>query len=288
MTSKLKKIEGKKQMANLYFQKLNDLEIKHKIKLIETSFGDTNVIMAGNFNKPSLILVHGFCSCAPFALETILGLEKHFKIYAIDVLGASNLNPNRILKTKTNDYEKWIYEILSFLQVYNAYFMGISLGGYIGLKSLVLNSNRFKKVFLINPVGVVNYKYLNILTQILPLHLFFKLFKKEIYVKKIYEKFFSENEAFTFNFFKTILCYSKFKFISYPLISKQEAISITTPLYFIISEDEAIYSGKKLVEKSKEFFPSIEEVILFEKTKHFLNKKQHQMIVDYILKTIKF
>lgn len=287
MTSKLKKIEGKKQMANLYFQKLNDLEIIYKIKLVETSFGDTNVIIAGDFNKPSLILVHGFCSCAPFALETMLGLENHFRIYAIDVLGESHLNQNRILKTKTNDYEKWIYEILSYLQVYDAYFMGISLGGYIGLKSLVLNSRRFKKVFLINPIGVVNYKYLNILTQILPLHIMFKFLNNETYVKKMYRKIFTEKDAFTFSSFRTLLSYGMFKFVSYPLISKQETTSITTPLYLIVSEDEVIYSGRKLVQKSKDFFPSIEEVVLFEKAKHFLNKKQHQMIVNYILKTVK-
>lgn len=286
MKTKFKHKEGRKQMLNLYFQKLDNLALSYDLKTIETSFGDTNVITTSGNNNPPLILVHGFCSCAPFAMETILSLEKYFKIYAIDIIGQPNLSEEESEILKAENYAKWMYEILSRLQIYNAYFVGISLGGYIGLKTLVLNSRRFDKAFLINPAGIVKFNFTAILLKIVLPGLRFKYSKKEKYLKKIKKNIFTEVDLFLYNYLKSFLLFCEVKFCKNILISRKEANSITTPLYIIASDDKVIYSGKKLLRKSKKIFPSLEEVILFPKTKHILSKNQHEYIVDYILKTI--
>lgn len=286
MKTKLKNKESKKQMLNLYFQKLDDLALTYELRTVETSFGDTNIITVGDNKNPPLILVHGFYSSAPFALEMIRGLEKHFKIYAVDILGEPNLSETNSEVLKSDDYAKWMYEILSRLQIYNANFIGISLGGFIGLKSLVLNSMRFKKAFFINPTGIVNCNSLNITAKILLPNLYFKLFKKDKYIKKIQKRVSMKDDVFTFNYLKTLLSYHKLNSIFYHLISRQEAKSITTSLYIIASEDGLIYSGKKVLRKAKEIFPSLEEVVLLPKTKHFLSKKQYKSIINYIFRKI--
>ena len=285
MKSKLKYKEGRKQIANLYFQKLDDLALAYELNTIETSFGDTNIITIGD-NNPPLILVHGFYSCAPFAIETILDLEKYFKIYAIDILGEPNLSEETSGVLKTENYAKWMYEILSRLQIYNAYFIGFSLGGFIGLKSLVLNSTRFKKAFLINPSGIVKFNTIPVLVQILLPSIGFKYTNRERYLKKIQKGIFTEVDLFSHKFLKTILLFCKLKPVTNDLIFRKEANSITTRLYIIASEDGVVFSGKKLLKKTKKMFPSLEEVIFFPKGKHILSAKQHKFIVDYILKTI--
>lgn len=155
---KKENIHTKEQMLRFYYKTLDTLNVNFEFKTVETSFGDTNVILLNNTNKPQLILVHGLASCAPFAIETLKGLDKYFKVYAIDILNEPNLSDNYKLNPLKNEHSKWFYEVLSCLQIYNAYFVGFSLGGYVGLQTLITDSTRFKKAFLINPLGIVKNK----------------------------------------------------------------------------------------------------------------------------------
>ena len=46
--------EGKEKILNLYNQKLNELDIEYSEKRIETSFGNTNIIITGDVKQPSV------------------------------------------------------------------------------------------------------------------------------------------------------------------------------------------------------------------------------------------
>lgn len=52
MKSLFRSEEGKKQIINLYEQKLRDLDIDYNYKIIETIFGKTNIIITGDSTKP--------------------------------------------------------------------------------------------------------------------------------------------------------------------------------------------------------------------------------------------
>lgn len=280
--SKIKNTD-KAQILNLYYQKLDSLGLEFELQTVETTFGDTNVIVLENNKKPPLILVHGFLSCAPFALENLKGLEKYFKIYAIDVLGEHNLSDAFYLNPTNKDYSNWFYEVLSRLQVYNAYFVGISLGGFIGFKTLVANSKRFKKAFFINPTGVVNFNILKVATHLLvPLLLYNKL-QKEKYLRKVFHRLSYKKDALLYNFVSKKILISKASSYYFPLISKPEAIQIQTPLYIIASEDGLIYGGKALIQKAKKHFPSLKEVIFLKDAKHILTIKENEIVINYIL-----
>ena len=98
--------ELKKEIIDLYYKKLNELDIDYEFLTVETSFGDTNIIVTGKVNKPPLVLVHGENSCVPMAICKLKGLEDKFRIYAIDVLGQPNLSDDVRLSMKTDDYGK--------------------------------------------------------------------------------------------------------------------------------------------------------------------------------------
>ncbi|WP_405565768.1 alpha/beta fold hydrolase [Polaribacter sp. Asnod6-C07] len=282
MKSKIKNTD-KAQILNLYYQKLDNLGLAFELQTVETSFGDTNVIILENNKKPQLILVHGFLGCAPFAIETLKGLEKYFKIYAIDVLGEPNLSDEYYLNPTEKDHSKWFYEVISCLQVYNAYLVGISLGGFIGFKGLVTNSKRFKKAFFINPTGVVKWNFFKTATHILLPSILFKKFNDQKYLLKIYNKLYPKKDVLSLKYLSEKIKITDIDAYNFPLISEQEAMSIQTPLYIIASEDGVIYKGKALMENAKKMYHSLQGVVFLKNAKHILSKKEHKIVINYIL-----
>ena len=102
MQSLYKSEFGKNEILNLYNQKLKELEIEYKYRVIDTDFGKTNIIVAGDSTKPPLIIIHGSNGCAPIALETYPTLSKKFQIFAIDVLAQPNKSAETRLSMKDN------------------------------------------------------------------------------------------------------------------------------------------------------------------------------------------
>ena len=86
MKSLFKTEKGKKEILSLYDAKLNELNIEFEYIKVNTTFGETNIIVTGNPSNPPIIIVHGSNGCAPIALETYPNLNKSFRVYAVDVL----------------------------------------------------------------------------------------------------------------------------------------------------------------------------------------------------------
>ena len=104
MESLYKSETGKAEIFNLYDKKLKDLNINYHYKTVETAFGKTNVIITGDASKPPILIVHGSNGCAPIALETYVGLDTHFQVFAVDVLAQPNKSAETRLSMKNDDY----------------------------------------------------------------------------------------------------------------------------------------------------------------------------------------
>lgn len=278
--------ESRKQMIDLYYQKLEQLQMDVTMQTIETSFGDTNVIKTKANKKPPLILVHSFYSCAPNALEYCKGLEKYFQIYVIDVLGVSVLGDFNHLNQKKEDYQQWIYEILARLQVTNAYLVGISLGAFISLKALTLCSDRFKMAFLISPAGIIPKNSLQIFLKITIPKFLYHYSKKEKYLTKI-KTIIVDNKIDSKYFLHSLTSSSNDKIILNLKITKRDIKQIQTPIHIIAAENDIFYSGRKIIKRAKKCLPTLQEVILLAERKHLLSHQHQEEIRNHILNTTK-
>jgi hypothetical protein len=86
MPSLFKSASGKKEILSLYDEKLSDLNIDYQYKIIDSSYGKTNIIITGASSNPPLMIIHGSNGCAPISLETYPNLSTQFQVFAIDVL----------------------------------------------------------------------------------------------------------------------------------------------------------------------------------------------------------
>ena len=101
------------KLNSLYNEKISALNFLVFERKIPTSYGFTNVVIAGKDNKPPLIVLHGINSAAPFALSKISFLEDKYQIFAIDLLGQPNKSDFVRLNKKDTAYGKWFLEIIN-------------------------------------------------------------------------------------------------------------------------------------------------------------------------------
>jgi pimeloyl-ACP methyl ester carboxylesterase len=275
--------EGKDKILTLYNQKLNELNIEYSEKALETKFGVTNVIIAGNVKNPPLLLIHGTGGCAPQILESFSNLSSTYFVYTIDVLAQPNKSAENRLDMKSLDYGEWFTDVIISLGLKDVTLVGFSFGGFIALKTLEFNERLIKQVFLIAPVYIINGNPLvGLFKMFMPLKKFIKT-GNDKYLKKVMNALFSEADDFAMQFMGTTFQNCNMDFSPLPIISKQSAKHITTPLTIMAAEKDIMFPGRKMIKRAKQIFSSLEDVVLIEDAKHVPNSKDFKIIEDLII-----
>jgi pimeloyl-ACP methyl ester carboxylesterase len=283
MNSLFKSKQGKKEILSLYDKKLKELNIEFLYKTMDTSYGETNIIISGKPSNPPILLVHGSNGCAPIALETYPNLYRKFQVFAIDVLAQPNKSAETRLSMKDNSYGLWIHELINQLQLKNVNMAGFSFGGLIILKTLIQNENNIKEVFLSAPAFIVNGNPLIALFKVfIPMKLYMKT-QKNKYLEKFLKTLFTEKDEFALAYLSKVFLYFKMDFTPVPIIKKEEAALIKTPITIIAAKKDIIFPGVKMIKRAHKIFPSLKHIVLLESSKHVQNKIDNRTIETLIL-----
>lgn len=286
MKSLYKSAENKEQILAIYQEKLEGLPMEYSTRKVETTFGETNIIVCGNPSNPPLILLHGANACAPVALDEMKGLATSYRVYAVDIIGQPNLSAETRPNLKTEEYGQWLNEVITQLSLFKVILVGVSFGGFVCLKALIQGESKIKKAFLIVPVGIINAKpWGGLFGLFLPLQLFM-LTKKEKFLRKFLNALFTENDSYAFKSLSRILLYFKQDFTPIPLVSVQEGGKITVPLYVVAGTDDKFFPGKQMLERAAHIFPSFTNGLLLKNTKHVPSQAQNREIEKFIAETI--
>ncbi|MFT6246652.1 MAG: pimeloyl-ACP methyl ester carboxylesterase [Salibacteraceae bacterium] len=275
--------KGKQQILSLYDNKLAELNIQYTNKRIETSFGTTNVIVAGDPSKPPIVLIHGSNGCAPIALETYFDLLDSFSVYAVDVLAQPNKSAETRLSMKDDSYGQWMNEIIDALQLKNVTLAGFSFGGLVILKTLINNESNIKEVFLSAPAYIVNGNPIKALFKFfIPMKRYMKT-KKTKYLERFLDAAFTEKDDFAHNSLALVFTYFTMDFSPVPVIKTIEASKIKTPITIIAAGNDIIFPGEKMIKRAKKIFPSLKRTLLLKDSKHVQNKKDNSRIATLIV-----
>lgn len=282
MKSLYKSEEGKQAILNLYDEKLEELQIDCTYKTVNTSFGQTNLLITGKATNPPLIIVHGSNACAPIGLETYPDLSEKYQLFAVDVLAQPNKSAETRLSMKDNSYGKWMNEIIDALGFEQVTMAGFSFGGLVILKTLEYNETKVKEVFLSAPAYIVNGNPIKALIKIfIPMRLFMST-QKQKYVEKFLSQLFSDKDTFAIKFLSKVFLNFEMDFSPVPVINKKAAEKITIPINIFAAENDILFPGEKMINRAKKIFPSLKKVLLLENSKHVQSKKDNKRIVEMI------
>ncbi|MEZ5059241.1 MAG: alpha/beta hydrolase [Saprospiraceae bacterium] len=283
MTSLFKSEEGKNEILDLYDQKLESLKIEYESINVGTSFGNTHLLVTGRPSNPPLLLIHGSNGCAPIGLECYPRLTEKFRVYAIDVLAQPNKSAETRLSMKDSSYGKWIHEIIQKLDLKDVTLAGFSFGGLIILKTLAYKSESIKEAFLASPAYIVNGNPLTALFKIfIPMRRYMKTQKMK-YLEKFLTEVFTDRDQFAVDFLSKVFLYFTMDFTPVPVISKQEAAKINTPMTLLAAKNDVMFPGEKMIKRTKKLFPTLKKSILLEDSKHVQNEEGNAFFESLIL-----
>jgi pimeloyl-ACP methyl ester carboxylesterase len=283
MLSLFKSAAGKDEILSLYDKKLRELNIDYQYKIIDTSYGETNVIITGAPENPPLMIVHGSNGCAPISLETYPNLSTHFQVFAIDVLAQPNKSAQTRLSMKDDSYGKWMNEIIDKLAINNVVLVGFSFGGLIILKTLLHNEVKIKEVFLAAPAYIVNGNPLKALFKVFIPMKRYMMTKKIKFVEQFLSDVFTERDEFAIAYLSKVFLHFKMDFTPVPVISKAEAKGITSPITLIAAKRDLMFPGDKMLRRASKIFSSVKTVLL-EQSKHVQSKADNRKIEELIMK----
>lgn len=275
---------AKETFLELYQEKLESLNIPIRLRSIETSFGQTNIIMTGYEQGPPLVLIHGWNTCAPIAIEGFSDLLEDFSIYAIDVLGQPNLSDEHRPNIYGETYGQWLYELISFMNLHNAYLVGISFGALISWKALLHDDRRINTVFLVNPTGIVNANKWKRFFQLEAAAHLYNWWPRHAFLQHFYEGLYNNYDPFHWTWTQHLLQYYRIDFDLPPIISKTQAAQISRPVFVIASDKDLLHPGQALLKRARSIFPSFREGLLLDDGKHSPNQKGYQRITSFIKK----
>jgi pimeloyl-ACP methyl ester carboxylesterase len=283
MISLFKTEKGKKEILSLYDQKLDELNIEFEYLKIDSTFGETNIIVTGLSSNPPIILIHGSNGCAPIALETYPNLSKNFRVYAIDVLAQPNKSAETRLNMKDESYGKWINEIVDYLKIENVTLAGFSFGGLVILKTLEYDESKIKEVYLSAPAYIVNGNPLKAIFKIfIPMKRFMKT-EKVKYVEKFLSEVFTKRDEFAIKYLSKVFLHFKMDFSPLPVINKTRANLIKTPITLFAADDDILFPGNKMIRRASKIFPSLKKHVLLKNSKHVQSQDDNQLIQNLIM-----
>jgi len=147
--------EGRREILSHYSRLLGTVGFTYRERYVDTSFGKTYILEAGDPEKPPVVLIHGSCSNSAAWFADIPVLAEAYYVFSVDVVGdAGNSEENRLDQT-TDEFETWLKEVFDGLGIEKAALIGNSLGGWTSLKFAAAHPERSEKLALIAPSGIM-------------------------------------------------------------------------------------------------------------------------------------
>ncbi|MEZ4627754.1 MAG: alpha/beta hydrolase [Eubacteriales bacterium] len=123
-------------------------------RTIDTPFGETFLLEAGDPTKPAVVLLHGSCSNSAFWFNDIMALMNDHHVFAADIPGEAGNSSEYRLSLDNADYADWMASVLDALNLPRANIAGNSLGGWMALKFATTYPTRVEKLVLFASGGL--------------------------------------------------------------------------------------------------------------------------------------
>jgi pimeloyl-ACP methyl ester carboxylesterase len=159
--------EGKIKILEHYKKLLRIVTVPYQERYIDTSYGTTYMIEAGNDGRPEIFLFHGSSSNSAMWFGDIPVLAEQYHVFAIDIIGEAGHSAENRLDVRKDDYAKWILELVEALNINQVILIGNSFGGWMALKFATAFSERVSRLVLIATSGITPVKFSFVFRSIL-------------------------------------------------------------------------------------------------------------------------
>ncbi len=277
----------REKLMEMYDKRVKALRFPVRSKFIDTSFGKTHVLLAGDETKPPLIIFHGVHAGAPVALEVIENLQKDFSVFALDTIGQASKSAETKMDLNNDDFANWINETMTVLKLKTAQFIGISYGAFLLQNLISHHPEKVDKAIFVVPSGLVSGRVWPSITKLsIPL-MRFMMSKKEKHLTRFMNAFFTKITPDWIEFQKNILLGVKLDYRKPPLLKKSQIEGFKKPVYCMAADDDIFFPGDKAIQKCEQLFSNFRESHMLKNTRHIPDVAQYPEIEEKLMLWLK-
>ena len=241
----------------------SELACPAETQRVETSFGFSDVMITGGGSgdsgdeKTPVVILHGAMAGAPFALGELCDLPARRKLYAVNIPGQSTRAEQVRLDFRTDEYGRWLGEVMNGLAIEQAIVCGVSWGGAVALQLARHFPQRLKGLVLVVPASIVRGPVLkNIWHVALPI-MRYKLFPNDRNRDRALAKILTSPGELWSPWLGDAIRHWNVDFSVPPLIQTEDLKSLKAPVYVIAADRDLSFPGEKLLARSQTLFPKL-------------------------------
>lgn len=261
---------------------------------IETSLGKTHVwgLYTKEEHSDTLVIFPGARTTA-LIWDFDKGLDKlnhKMRIFMVETNGLPNLSNGSAPDIKSTDYGFWAGEVMDQLKIEKAFVAGASFGGLICMKLGIVNPEKIKAAFLLNPgcLQPFSLTFKNLYFNLLPI-----IKPTEKNVLKFLEKavFSKPNHKLSEFSEKMLVDYEVFAISRYrdktqkPYYMDKQLEEVNADTYLIVGDKDLLFPFQKSVENAKKHLKKLKEIKVFNNAGHGI--ETYDKALNYIGNKIK-
>jgi len=248
--------ESMEQILSFYDRSLASLQVDIEEEYVQTSFGKTHVVYAGDRTKKPLFTLHGGNGIAPLNIRLFLPLLSDYCLISPDVIGMPGKSePFRNLSTKGDDYGTWITEILDALQIDRVMFVVSSYSCAMMLSLAKVHPDRISKAVLLVPSGIAHGPMHKIMWDMaIPfMKYYFRPSRKAL--QGIMDTMVSEGDDMWREFLDLMMTCYKMEMRPPREFTKAELSGFNSPILLIASSEDVFFPDNKVFPRADQIFP---------------------------------
>ncbi len=226
-------------------------------RTVSTSFGETHVLLCGPAEAPPLVMLHGALASSAHLMGELADLADRFRLIGIDVIGQSVMSAETRPPVNGNAYGEWVVECLDALGLDTVNLLGVSWGGFVATRAVVVAPERIRALTLIVPAGIVNGHGLTPLLKVaLPLALYRRKPTPERLARFLRYQL-SSGDADWAGFMGDVLLDISLDFRLPRLLRPEDVAGFTAPVQIFAAEHDLSFPGRRLLKRAAALFPNL-------------------------------
>ena len=110
--------------------------------------------------------------------------------------------------------------------------------------------------------------------------------KNPKFVEKFSTVLFTERDPFAIQFLTKVFTHFNMDFSPLPIIKKESANTISTPITLFGADEDLFFPGQKMIKRAKLIFPNLKETVLFANSKHVQKESDNRIVEERIIQSI--
>ena len=265
--------DGERRIKELYDDLVDDLDAHFDRHFVETRFGDTHVLVAGDPDAPPLFVFHGGNMPNPVSLSWFLPLVEDFHLHAPDTVGHPGYSSQTRLSPRDGSYGRWVVDLLNGFGYDRVSMVGPSYGGGIVHHSATEIPDRIERAGLINPSGFGMGSLVRMGWKVIVPMIIYRASGRERWLRRSIDPIFSEplTEVDERVIELVGLSYDEVKLeTEFPrTVDRADLSDFSAPTFLAVAENDIFFPPDLVVSNAKRAIPQLEMIVRLNGESHF-------------------